>query len=167
MRIIDLCVLWPWDEWNMCYLLQYIEWKPGRKFRSRILMDGSSVCTRDTMPRTAWETHIFRFIQVCVYLLFTRNSVLLSCMIRLFSTLFFMNDLVDYLRAWFIYFFCIRNSIISLIRSCACVPVVIPTYFYASKLRFRLYFYACKLRHRLYVNLDVGYSRICRLRRLG
>ena len=30
----------------------YIEWKPGRKFRSRIRMDGSAVCTRDTTPRT-------------------------------------------------------------------------------------------------------------------
>ena len=30
----------------------YIGWKPGRKFRSRIRMDGSAVCTRDTTPRT-------------------------------------------------------------------------------------------------------------------
>ena len=30
----------------------YIGWKPGRKFRSRIQMDGSAVCTRDTTPRT-------------------------------------------------------------------------------------------------------------------
>ena len=33
-------------------LFGYIEWKPGRKFRSRIRMDGSAVCTRDTTPRT-------------------------------------------------------------------------------------------------------------------
>ena len=26
--------------------------EPGRKFRSRIRMDGSAVCTRDTTPRT-------------------------------------------------------------------------------------------------------------------
>ena len=30
----------------------YIGWKPRRKFRSRIRMDGSAVCTRDTTPRT-------------------------------------------------------------------------------------------------------------------
>ena len=30
----------------------YIGWKPGRKFRGRIWMDGSAVCTRDTTPRT-------------------------------------------------------------------------------------------------------------------
>ena len=30
----------------------YIGWKPGRKFRSRIRMDGSAVCTRDITPRT-------------------------------------------------------------------------------------------------------------------
>ena len=30
----------------------YIRWKPGRKFRSRIRMDGSAVCTWDTTPRT-------------------------------------------------------------------------------------------------------------------
>ena len=31
---------------------RYIGWKPGRKFRSRIRMDSSAVCTRDTTPRT-------------------------------------------------------------------------------------------------------------------
>ena len=30
----------------------YIGWKPGRKFLSRIRMDGSAVCTQDTTPRT-------------------------------------------------------------------------------------------------------------------
>ena len=30
----------------------YIGWKPGRKFHSRIRMDGSAVCTKDTTPRT-------------------------------------------------------------------------------------------------------------------
>ena len=30
----------------------YIGWKSGRKFRSRIRMDGSAVCTWDTTPRT-------------------------------------------------------------------------------------------------------------------
>ena len=34
------------------FLFGYIGWKPGRKFRSRIRMDGSAVCTRDTTPRT-------------------------------------------------------------------------------------------------------------------
>ena len=33
-------------------LFGYIGWKPGRKFRSLIRMDGSAVCTRDTTPRT-------------------------------------------------------------------------------------------------------------------
>ena len=33
------------------FLFGYIGWKPGRKFRSRIRMDGSAVCTRDTTPR--------------------------------------------------------------------------------------------------------------------
>ena len=32
--------------------LWYIGWKPRRKFGSRIRMDGSVVCTRDTTPRT-------------------------------------------------------------------------------------------------------------------
>ena len=33
----------------------YIGWKPGRKFRSWIRMDGSAVCNRDTTPRTKWD----------------------------------------------------------------------------------------------------------------
>ena len=32
--------------------LWYIRWKPGHKFRSRIKMNGSAVCTCDTTPRT-------------------------------------------------------------------------------------------------------------------
>ena len=31
---------------------QYIGWKPRRKFRSRFRMDGSAVCTWDTISRT-------------------------------------------------------------------------------------------------------------------
>ena len=48
----------------------YIGWKPGRKFRSRIRMDGSVVCTRDTTPRTETGSKCsFAFFLPC-FLLF-------------------------------------------------------------------------------------------------
>ena len=55
----------------------YIEWKPGRKFRSRIRMDGSAVCTRDTTPRTkrglkcrfAFLPYLNRSYLFCVWLI--------------------------------------------------------------------------------------------------
>ena len=52
----------------------YIEWKPGRKFRSRIRMDGSAVCTRDTTPRTKMELNcglvIFAVFDRFLFILF-------------------------------------------------------------------------------------------------
>ena len=45
-------MIWLLDERDMCSLLWYIGWKPGRKFHSRFWMDGSMVCTRVTLPRT-------------------------------------------------------------------------------------------------------------------
>ena len=38
------------------YFSWYIGWKPIRKFRSRFRMDGSAVCTWDTIPRTTWKS---------------------------------------------------------------------------------------------------------------
>ena len=41
-------------EKNKClfFSLGYIGWKPGRQFQSRFRMDGSVVCTQDTIPHT-------------------------------------------------------------------------------------------------------------------
>ena len=44
----------------------YIGWKPRRKFRSRIRMDGSAVCTRDTTPRTEMGLK-YKFVRFAVF----------------------------------------------------------------------------------------------------
>ena len=63
-------------------LFGYIGWKPGRKFRSRIRMDGSAVCTRDTTPRTKMGSKVFiRIFAMLSYCLFDFITVYLNYMI--------------------------------------------------------------------------------------
>ena len=55
----------------------YIGWKPGRKFRSRIRMDGSAVYTRDTTPRTKMGLSVDPHL--CPVWLTSLLSVLIAC----------------------------------------------------------------------------------------
>ena len=72
--------------WDALFIpFWYIGWKPGCKFRSRIRMDGSAVCTRDTTPRSEIGSKCgFAFLPCLIkffYCLVNFITVYLNCVI--------------------------------------------------------------------------------------
>ena len=67
----------------------YIGWKPGRKFRSRLRMDGSAVCTRDTTPPTEMGlkcifVFFYRIWTILIYFMCLVNFIIVHLIMNFF-----------------------------------------------------------------------------------